>query len=60
MFFVYLICSKPLGTLCVGVTPDLPKRIWQHKNKVVAGFIAEIFYNPEELTGGSRLSPGRQ
>jgi putative endonuclease len=26
------------GTLYVGVTSDLPKRIWQHKNKVVEGF----------------------
>ena len=60
MFFVYRLCSKPLATLYVGVASGLPKRIWQHKNKVVAGFTAEIFYNPEKLTGGSRLSPGRQ
>jgi putative endonuclease len=41
MFFVYLLCSRPNGTLYVGVTADLPKRIWEHKNKVVAGFTAK-------------------
>ena len=41
MFFVYLLCSKPNGTLYVGVTSDLPKRMWEHKNKVVPGFTAK-------------------
>lgn len=30
--------SKRNGTLYVGVTNDLKKRIWQHKNDVVGGF----------------------
>jgi putative endonuclease len=38
MFFVYLLASKPQGTLYVGVTSDLLKRVWEHKNKVVPGF----------------------
>ncbi len=38
MFFVYLLASKPYGTLYVGTTSDLLKRIWEHKNKVVPGF----------------------
>jgi putative endonuclease len=38
MFFVYLLSSKPYGTLYTGVTSDLHKRIWEHKNKVVRGF----------------------
>ena len=38
MFYVYLLASKPYGTLYVGVTSDLPRRIWEHKNKVVPGF----------------------
>ena len=29
------------GTLYVGVTSDLPKRVWEHKNKVIAGFTAK-------------------
>jgi len=35
---VYLLANKPHGTLYVGVTSDLTKRIWEHKNKVVKGF----------------------
>lgn len=37
-FFVYILASKRNGTLYVGVTSDLPGRLWQHKNKVVVGF----------------------
>ena len=36
--YVYILCSKRNGTLYIGVTSDLIKRIWQHKNKVVDGF----------------------
>jgi len=36
--FVYLLTNKPHGTLYVGVTSDLIKRIWQHKNNVFEGF----------------------
>ena len=35
---VYLLSSKRNGTLYVGVTSDLVKRIWQHKNNLVEGF----------------------
>ncbi len=35
---VYILTNKRNGTLYVGVTSDLPKRIWEHKNKVVKGF----------------------
>jgi putative endonuclease len=35
---VYLLASHYCGTLYVGVTSDLPQRIWQHKNDCVEGF----------------------
>lgn len=35
---VYVLASKRNGTLYIGVTSDLPKRIWEHKNDVVEGF----------------------
>ena len=38
MFYVYLLASKPYGTLYVGTTTDLARRVWEHKNKVVPGF----------------------
>ncbi|HNU65724.1 MAG TPA: GIY-YIG nuclease family protein, partial [Methylotenera sp.] len=35
---VYLLASRKNGTLYTGVTSDLIKRVWQHKNDVVDGF----------------------
>ena len=35
---VYILASKRNGTLYVGVTSDLVKRIWEHKNNMVDGF----------------------
>ena len=35
---VYILASKRNGTLYIGVTSDLPKRAWEHKNDVVEGF----------------------
>ncbi len=37
-FYVYILASKKKGTLYTGVTSNLPGRVWQHKEKVVAGF----------------------
>lgn len=33
-----MLASKRNGTLYVGVTSELVKRIWEHKNNVVEGF----------------------
>ena len=35
---VYILASKRNGTLYIGVTSDLAKRVWQHRNDVVDGF----------------------
>ena len=36
--YVYILASDKNGTLYVGVTSDLVKRIWEHKNDFVEGF----------------------
>ncbi|MFM2398989.1 MAG: hypothetical protein RL341_1146, partial [Pseudomonadota bacterium] len=36
--YVYILASERYGTLYTGVTSDLVKRIWQHKNGFVEGF----------------------
>jgi putative endonuclease len=40
VLYVYLLASKPHGTLYVGVTSDLAKRVFEHKTKAVPGFTA--------------------
>ena len=35
---VYILTNKRNGTLYIGVTSNLAKRIWEHKKKVVKGF----------------------
>jgi putative endonuclease len=35
---VYILASKRNGTLYIGVTSNLVKRIWEHKNNMVEGF----------------------
>jgi len=36
--WVYIVTNKPYGTLYVGVTSDLAKRAWEHREGVVDGF----------------------
>jgi len=47
MFYVYVLASKPYGTLYIGTTSDLLRRVWEHKNKAVPGFTRR--YNVDRL-----------
>ena len=44
---VYILSNISNTTLYIGVTSDLRKRIWEHKNKVYDGFSAK--YNLQKL-----------
>ena len=36
--WVYILTNEPNGTLYVGVTSDLARRLWEHREGVVEGF----------------------
>ena len=51
---VDILASRRNGTLYVGVTSNLPGRVWQHRNEVVDGFSKRygvhtlVWYEPHE------------
>ena len=46
-YFVYILASKRNGTLYIGVSSDLIKRVYEHKNNLVDGFTKK--YNVHDL-----------
>ena len=44
---VYIMTNYSETSLYIGVTSNLPKRVWEHKNKVVKGFTEK--YNINKL-----------
>ncbi|MEL7231603.1 MAG: GIY-YIG nuclease family protein [Pseudomonadota bacterium] len=47
-YFVYMVTSKRYGTLYTGITDDLNKRAWQHREHVFKGSFSDK-YNCEML-----------
>lgn len=51
---VYMLASKKNGTLYTGVTSDLVKRVWEHKNEQAEGFTKKygvhrlVYFEPHE------------
>ena len=46
-YFVYILASQRNGTLYVGVTNDLVRRIYEHREKLIEGFTSQ--YNVTRL-----------
>ena len=46
-YAVYILANSSITTLYVGITANLQRRIWEHKNKVVEGFTKK--YNVDKL-----------
>ena len=46
-YFVYILTNFEETTFYIGVTSNLQKRIWEHKNKIVKGFTKK--YNVDKL-----------
>jgi putative endonuclease len=40
-YFVYILANRPRGVLYVGVTNNLPRRISEHRAKIVPGFASD-------------------
>ena len=46
-YFVYILASKKNGALYIGVTNDICRRVYEHKEKLIAGFTEK--YNVSRL-----------
>jgi putative endonuclease len=54
MFYVYILASQRNGTLYAGHTDDIGRRVWEHKEKIRAGFTSDygvgllVWYEPHD------------
>ena len=59
--FVYIMASQRNGTLYIGVTSDLVKRVWQHRSGLIEGFTKKygckllVWYEACDTIGAARL-----
>ena len=61
MAFVYILASQPYGTLYIGSTVDLLRRVFEHKTRAVPGFTAKygadqlVWYEAHEALEGALI-----
>jgi predicted GIY-YIG superfamily endonuclease len=56
--YVYLLASKPYGTLYIGVTADLVQRVWQHREKIADGLPKSTAFPNSSGTKSMKTSLG--
>lgn len=44
-YFIYIVASGKNGTIYIGVTNNLAKRVWEHRNKIAEGFTSKYDVN---------------
>ncbi len=54
-YFVYIMASKKNGTLYIGMTNDLTRRVFEHKNNLIDGFtrkygVHNLVYYEQKMT----------
>ena len=53
-FYVYIMTNKPGGVLYTGMTDDINRRAWEHREHVIKGFAGRyncemlVWYEPHE------------
>ncbi len=63
MYWVYILASRKNGTLYIGVTSDLVKRVYEHKNSLVEGFTKQYHVHDlvyDEQCGDVNAAIGRE
>ncbi len=52
--FVYIVANKPNGTLYIGVTNDIRRRAWEHREGLADGFAMDARLHDHD---GALLAP---
>jgi putative endonuclease len=61
-FWVYILASRPRGTLNVGITNDLIRRVYEHREALVEGFtkrygVKMLVYYEQHATAIAAIQP---
>ena len=64
-FYVYILANKRNGTLYIGMTDDLVRRVWQHREGTIEGFtkaysVRNLVWFEEHSTRESAFTRERQ
>ena len=43
LYFVYIVTNKPRGTLYIGMTDDLNRRAWEHRDHILKGSFSDRY-----------------